>query len=215
MKNNYITKGDVTEIELNHRSKGKFIALIDTEDLPIASSILNSWCANVNYRDKVYVATTQKGKNVKLHRLIIECPEDKQVDHINGNPLDNRKVNLRAVTPSENQLNRQKAQSNSKSGVRGVSWDKERNKWRAIIRVEGKQRYLGHYLALDEAERAVRVFLFKNVIIPEEIRLPLQKYYKYLSESTPDEYTIGQMDGVMATLDILGLKIAGINGGEC
>ena len=68
-----------------------------------------------------------------------------QVDHINGNGLDNRRCNLRLVTHSQNQMNRRGAQANGTSGVRGVSFNKAAGKWVAYIQAEGKHIYLGKF----------------------------------------------------------------------
>lgn len=76
-------------------------------------------------------------------------PED-QIDHINGVTNDNRITNLRAVTHQENMKN-QKQQSNNKSGVTGVRWNKGREKWVAYIKVRGEQKYLGLFEDFFEA----------------------------------------------------------------
>ena len=68
------------------------------------------------------------------------------IDHINGNPSDNRISNLRVVTPQENNFNFQKA--------KGYSWDKSRNKWIATIQLEKKHIYLGRYNTEEEARNA-------------------------------------------------------------
>jgi hypothetical protein len=68
-------------------------------------------------------------------------------DHVNGNTLDNRRENLRVVTPTENQLNRRGARSDSRSGVRGVCWHGQTGRWTATYR----GRYLGIFPTIEEA----------------------------------------------------------------
>ena len=88
-----------------------------------------------------------------MHRLIIDCPVNMQTDHINGNGLDNRKSNLRVCYNYQNARN-QKLRPNSNSGFKGVSLIKDRNKWVAQIKVNGKVKYLGAYTLKEEAARA-------------------------------------------------------------
>lgn len=71
------------------------------------------------------------------------------IDHINGNPLDNRIKNLRVVTHKENMRN-MKIHSTNKTGISGVSWDKSNNKWRVNID-NGKTINLGRYFDFFEA----------------------------------------------------------------
>ena len=75
------------------------------------------------------------------------------MDHINGNPTDNRLVNLRAATQSTNMRNRRISKNNT-SGFHGVYWDKVKNTWRVQIQVDGKHKYLGRHKELDDAVRA-------------------------------------------------------------
>lgn len=86
------------------------------------------------------------GKKVRiyLHRWILDAPNGAQVDHINGNGLDNRRANLRIVTPSENLLN-QNRPTRSSSGYRGVAPIKESKNWRAYVNVTGRQIQIGVY----------------------------------------------------------------------
>jgi hypothetical protein len=67
-----------------------------------------------------------------------------QIDHINHNRADNRIVNLRDVSPLENQRNASLRNDNS-SGVCGVCFDKTRNKWISRIKLEGKRKNLGRF----------------------------------------------------------------------
>ena len=75
------------------------------------------------------------------------------VDHINGNPLDNRKSNLRICTNAENQRNRG-VNKNNTSGYKGVCWAKQNKKWKARIKHNGKLIHLGYYKDKEEAARA-------------------------------------------------------------
>ena len=91
-----------------------------------------------------------------IHRLVatafIPNPEKKPfVDHINNNPLDNRVDNLRWCTQSENMMNRQISYTRTSSGYKGVSLIKSSNRWSAMIMVDGKQIYLGHFVNIEDA----------------------------------------------------------------
>ena len=92
------------------------------------------------------------GKGYHAHRIIFlmhrgYLPDE--IDHIDGNGLNNDIENLRAATRSQNGRNRGAPKHNT-SGFKGVSWHKKSNKWRAVIKFGGKQRHLG-YLDTPEA----------------------------------------------------------------
>lgn len=93
------------------------------------------------------------GKCYKAHRLaflyMTGSMPDSTVDHIDGNGLNNAWVNLRDVPQSENQKNRP-LQSNNKSGVVGVSFDKSKNKWAASIKADGKNKKLKESRCIGE-----------------------------------------------------------------
>lgn len=78
-------------------------------------------------------------------------PED--VDHVNRDKADNRWANLRLASRAENAVNTS-IRTTNRSGCRGVSWDEQRGKWLAQIRIGGKKKNLGRFLSLDEASRA-------------------------------------------------------------
>lgn len=80
-----------------------------------------------------------------------------QLDHINGDPDDNRIANLREVTPSENSRNRRLRSDNS-SGAPGVYFYRPTNRWYAQSCHEGKNRHLGFFDSFDEAVEARRTF---------------------------------------------------------
>ena len=106
----------------------------------------------------VELCQNNKGKKHYLHRLVaktfIPNPNNKKcVDHIDNNTFNNIVENLRWATSSENQGNR-KMNQNSKSGAKGICWDKKYNKWRVCIMIDGKSKYLGLYENLEDAKQA-------------------------------------------------------------
>lgn len=78
-----------------------------------------------------------------------------QIDHVNGNRLDNRWANLRLATQKQNSAN-QGIRTNNISGVKGVSWEARTKKWRAQIMVDGRAKYIGSYHTIEEAAAARR-----------------------------------------------------------
>ena len=76
--------------------------------------------------------------------MIMGEPDGLEVDHINMNPLDNRRENLRVATHKQNTFNTNK-HSNNKSGFKGVSFDKNAQKFRAKINIDGKRKHLGYF----------------------------------------------------------------------
>lgn len=90
--------------------------------------------------------------NKKLHRIIMDCPEDWFIDHINHDKLNNCRSNLRIVTNQQNMMNKSKPKNNT-SGVPGVSWNKRDKKWYAHIRLNNKLINLGYFNNLEEASR--------------------------------------------------------------
>lgn len=91
-------------------------------------------------------------KSTSLHRFILPNVKG-QIDHINRNPLDNRRSNLREATARQNIANMALTKLN-KSGVKGVFWNKRQNKWNARIKDHGKLIYLGSFFCLRKAAQA-------------------------------------------------------------
>lgn len=97
------------------------------------------------------VTEVEKGNTLYLHKLILENFED--VDHINGNTLDNRKSNLRKATHQQNMMN-QKIHKNNTSGVSGVTFNKRNQCWVARIGYRMKRIYLGSFSNYEDAVKA-------------------------------------------------------------
>jgi hypothetical protein len=108
---------------------------------------------------KLYWLVGVPGGHARAHRIVWAIVHGSdldgyQIDHINGDGLDNRIENLRLATSSQNNRNRKTAK-NSTTGIRGVCWDAARNKWMAHISVNGKFHNLGRFDSLAVA-RCVR-----------------------------------------------------------
>ncbi len=98
-----------------------------------------------------YVRCKVEGKTISLAKLIMNPPDGRVVDHISGNPLDNRRENLRVCTSQQNSWNR-KLSKNSISGYKGVRVTKcKKNPYRVMIGVNGKTINLGSYCMLEQA----------------------------------------------------------------
>jgi hypothetical protein len=126
-----------------------------------------SWCAQKGSGNVFYAARRQTfdpvsgGRNRKIilmHRVIMERilghSDFEEVDHIDGDSLNNQRDNLRVVTHKQNLENRKGANKNSKSGIRGVSWDKSKQKWQVEICTGGSRIFVGRFDIIEEAEKA-------------------------------------------------------------
>lgn len=108
------------------------------------------------------IKSTAKPENSSsrlLHRYLLKPSKGLTVDHINRNPLDNRKENLRRCTCRENNLNKR----NNTSGCPGVRWHSQGKKWNARITIKGKEKSLGMFNTFEEAVKA-RYEALKEVI---------------------------------------------------
>lgn len=143
-------------------TQGKFAA-VDDEDFEKLNQ--HKWYAyNANRAGLKLQATwyavrqapRENGKQhtIWMHREILGLSDSAvQVDHWNGNGLDNRRQNIRSATRGQNQQNRRKTLGCS-SRFKGVYWEKLRGRWRAEIRIAGKLHFLGYFVNEDLAATA-------------------------------------------------------------
>lgn len=88
-----------------------------------------------------------------LHREILRPADDQEVDHINGDSLDNRRANLRSVSHQQNTSAFQRQRPNKTSKFRGVNWDKKVDAWRAQICCRGNKIALGFSTSEETAAK--------------------------------------------------------------
>jgi hypothetical protein len=136
-------------------TKGK-VAIVDDEDYEGLASV--RWhTSNSGYAKRNNPISQREilGFCEFMHRRIMGLPGKSklEVDHINGDPLDNRKANLRICTHAEN-LRNQKMKKHNRSGLKGVHFHKQSGRWRSIIKVEGKSISLGLFETKDLAHQA-------------------------------------------------------------
>jgi AP2 domain/HNH endonuclease len=139
----------VKEIPL---TQGKF-AKVDDADYEWLSQW--KWHAKRGKRTWYSARTEGSGdqqRTIRMHRLIMGG-SDLQVDHKNGDGLNNQRKNLRLATNGQNQCNSRKNRRGS-SIYKGVSWDKYRKRWRATIVYLKVQEHLGYFDSEIEAARA-------------------------------------------------------------
>jgi hypothetical protein len=131
-----------------------FESVIDSSDIHLIEGF--NWYA-MRQKQTVYAFRNEiidgKASLVSIHRTIAGHPHGMQVDHRDGNGLNNRKSNLRIATHQQNNLNRRFSEKNS-SGLKGVSWCKERNKWLSQIQIAGKSFNLGRFDTKEDAYNA-------------------------------------------------------------
>lgn len=127
-------------------SQNKF-ALVDDEDYEGLYKYNWFYVNEYAVRTKlIFEMEKQPQKTIRMHRVINNTPDGFETDHINHNKLDNRKVNLRNVTRSQNAKNRKK-KAKASSEYKGVYWHKNRKKWSVRIFFNKKRFYLGSYIS--------------------------------------------------------------------
>lgn len=156
-------------------SDGTFVWKCINDDASINAKMFNTRFANKQaFTSKDFHGYCQssikiKGKQVRMlaHRVAWtmtygNIPLNKDIDHINGDKSNNRIINLRLVTKSENNKNQHRVRSNNTSGVTGVYWCASRNKWISRININGETKTLLRSMNFDEAVEARRLAELRN-----------------------------------------------------
>jgi hypothetical protein len=125
-------------------TKGK-VALVDDEDYAALSQ--RKWCFRSGY-----AVRKTGGKIINMHHVLLPLNPGECTDHVDGNRLNNQKVNLRRCTHSQNMSNRR---TFSGTGFKGVYFDKRSGSYYATIRPPFRPlKYLGRFKTAEDAARA-------------------------------------------------------------
>ena len=133
-------------------------ALVDDEDYSYLSQY--KWFAQRIRNTNIYYAERQaetvfgKREVHLMHRVIMDTPNELQVDHINHNTLDNRKQNLRLCTRSQNLANQKPQKRITSSKYKGVHWSKQSKKWCVQIKFNNKNTHIGYFKTELQAAKA-------------------------------------------------------------
>ena len=145
-------------------------ALIDDEDFEKVSQY--KWRVIQNR----YVEGRKIGNGkeyIRLHRLVMNTPKNKDTDHIDCDGFNNQKVNLRICTTSQNLMRRRKLNPEKfTSRFKGVFWNTSHGKWEAKIGFNNKKIFIGRFKEELDAVRAYNeraVELFKEFALPNLI----------------------------------------------
>ena len=144
------------------RCTGGEVVLVDDTDLPLVEQ--HAWTVIVTHRGKAfsrqYAGNTRAGTTVYMHRLILNAQPGFEVDHRDGNTLDNRRSNLRLATRSQNQANRGKPRGHYSSQYKGVS--RSTRGWVAQMTVDGKGVFIGLFATEVEAAKGYDAEILKH-----------------------------------------------------
>lgn len=128
------------------------VALLDVEDVPLVEPY--AWFARrakyTHYVMAYLRGADGRATSLGLHRLLMNPPEGMAVDHINGDGLDNRRVNLRIVTVAENNMN-SRVRRDSQSGIKGAYFNRKTGNYYSHIKRDGRRVHLGTFATAEEA----------------------------------------------------------------
>jgi hypothetical protein len=139
--------GDVAYVTLTQGH----VAIIDAVDVPLVDGV--NWRVHKSQSGKAYAKRIADRICIYMHRLILNCADHMQTDHVDCDGLNNRRENLREATGTQNQRNKM-AYKNNKSGFKGVSFHILYKKWQASISFSGRDKYLGYFSTPEEAHAA-------------------------------------------------------------
>jgi len=153
--NKFTFKGDICYITI-HDMKGKVKTktLINKEDYEKCSGY--TWSSHTDRHGNIRIYNWKIGP---LHTFLLGYTPSKNFvgDHINGDTLDNRRLNLQICTNQQNTTKRKKINKNNTSGFRGVTWHSKNKKWIAQIVFNNKYQNIGSYKKKEDAALAYNI----------------------------------------------------------
>ncbi|MEH7249190.1 HNH endonuclease [Neobacillus niacini] len=160
MKNDFEVRGDHVVIFLKRKNGTILETKVSLCDLPLLHNTNATFCPTWNQDTESFYVNyhifNSLGKKSKrsLHRLIMNCPTNKIVDHINHDTLDNRRENLRIVNNSQSMQNVKGTRKDNKSGYKNVSWHKLMKKWRVRLNINKQEITIGYFDDVHEAGKS-------------------------------------------------------------
>lgn len=154
--NRTVVDGDVARLFIQRQGGDVLVVLMDASDLSTVAGHPTAWYAQSSGWSWYAITDSpmesgKRGPKILMHRLLMDFPSGMDVDHINGNGLDNRRANLRVVDHSTNQLNRSGARSDSVLGIRGVYFDARYGTWIARGTARKIKTHIGSFKSKEEA----------------------------------------------------------------
>lgn len=160
----WFVNGLVATLEIRRRNGDSATLTVDVADVPLVSG--RRW-----YLSKGYPAShTKRGAPLLyLYNLLLPHGVGLEVDHRDGNPLNNRRANLRLVTHAQNQTN---VFRRGREHLRGIRFrrDRKAHPWAARATLNGREFSLGHFGSREEAAAAVRAFRIAHMPTSNESR---------------------------------------------
>lgn len=196
--------GDAALIRLSFKKHvGTEYTLVDADDYERVST--TKWSARQNGKSRYAVATSFNHVPQRLgslHRYIMWAKPGQIVDHINGDTLDNRKQNLRIVTPQQSAANtRRQTFPGKTSRFKGVSWDRTTGRWLAGITFKGERHDIGRFDVEEDAARAydkAALICFEQHARTNEV----MRLFEMEDPFVPDAANTATPDGAVAHADL-------------
>lgn len=136
-------------IHVSSLTHGQQAIVIDTDDYDRVKNL--NWSLSASKRSTVAAICSNSG--ISMHRLILGVPEGTEITHIDGNKLNNRKLNLLPMTSAQ-KSGKMKMLCTNTSGFRGVRMRKGTGRYEANITIANKSKYLGTYDTIEQAAEA-------------------------------------------------------------
>lgn len=133
-----------------------YYTTVDDEDYEYLNQF--KWRVRLCKHDHRKIYAIRTSKSIGMHRVIMNITDPKiQVDHKDGNGLNNQKYNLRVATNQQNIFSSRKSNKKTSSIYKGVSYEKDREKWSSKIKLNYKSKSLGRFDNEIDAAKAYDV----------------------------------------------------------